>query len=625
MDPTADWEDLEAAPSASAILSNSDWIYNPTPLARFLHKCRVQRGAIISIENSNGFQNSGAPAAVGRIGAQRKKFAAAGLKAWGIHLQTMHGTDGTGGWVVTTGFAPTYDDFYRDTPNTTGSHWLVPASIGNAKDLAISAVHDWGRSGDTALLTPWNSVHTGLYSIATVNAGSSGGVIITQHDTVTIPNLIDYAANLKCDIWYADKSPAGGTLSAAVHRRAATGTALATSGTLTVAAGTPTFADLVRYQMDVPAASRGADTYLTVRPAGGGNCTGSKYVSYIMVSQHDRDYGLAYGTYWGIGGTSVADFVWATDEGSPDESFTISAISTAAAPAVTVSAAHGWTDQTGQDTELVLITNSNSTPTINGVWSIEVTSTTAFTIATAPGFGPSAVPTTTVAGTSGTVTRFLRPINTQTLVHHNHALMYPIVDKNQDPLVCFRICDVLNMRNEVSLGIQYRDTADSVAAYKTALRSAIATCLKGWMATRFTNAATELVYTKAENACVWVDPDHPPSASDSEIAAYIVAAKEVADEFPGLVTVTDTSAMVTYQQLLDGTAEVGTGASALSYYQSSGTDTNHLTKAGYEYVEGIKVALVMSLPNPDESYEYPMYPWMQVTSTGATKEIWAQS
>ena len=59
---------------------------------------------------------------------------------------------------------------------------------------------------------------------------------------------------------------------------------------------------------------------------------------------------------------------------------------------------------------------------------------------------------------------------------------------------------------------------------------------------------------------------------------------------------TRTDRVVTYAELLDGTAAPGTGASALSYFQSSGTDTNHLTELGYEFVEGRKVAAVLNLP-----------------------------
>lgn len=577
------------------MIRSTSYAYNFDPLSRFLQKARRQRCVIISIENSNGYQNTGS--AGGRVRAQRNAFAAAGLVAWGTHITTISGALGVDGTSTYTGLAPSFDDHSREGPSTAASNWCTAASIGSLNDIAgVSVVHNWGRSPDKNHLTPWNSTMLGLYSlgtagVATTAASCNGGLNLFP---TAVSGLIDWSAALKGHFWYSTVTPTGGTLRPLV-RRHTSNTILATpAGDVTVAAGTPTLTSMDCITLDVAAGSRGADTYMTFRFAGGYAPTGSNYLSYVFVEQADREYGLAYGLYWAVGGTSPMDFMWATTDGNLAETYTISEISTAAAPVVTVTSAHGFTDLASTDNELVLITNTNSTPTINGFWGIEVTSTTAFSIQSAIGVGSQTVPTTTVAGTSGTVTRFVRPLSIHAMIHQNHALMYPIVDKGQEPCACVRVCDTLNSQNETGTSINYGDTADSAEAYKVALRSIIGTVVNAWSRTRFTDSEDNDVSTKLENLCIWLDPDHPPAATNAEIDTYIAAAKEVTAEFPDLLTVTDTSKLVTYAELLAGTG----GGGSNSYYQASGTDTNHLTKAGYEFVEGRKVAALMTLPPP---------------------------
>lgn len=570
---------------------STNYAINPDPLARFFAHARKQRCAITGIENSNGYYNTST--AVGRVGAQRKAFAAAGLVAWGSHLMTMNGWYGASAYPETTGFTPVYPDHYRDAPAKTSNQWLDPTKLGALHTFSLDRLHRWGRAPDSS--TPWNSINCPIYNVGTAgvsntNTTNGGGVILTPVSDGSV-GLLDWEAALTVDFWYSDTTPTGGRLTPVVTNNS--GTPLSSVTNLTISAGTPSSTNVVRVTKTVSAGSRGAATSMRCRWANGTAAQGSNWLSYVFVTQDNREYGLAYGSIWGIGGTSIRDFVWATQGNAPETTFTISAISTAAAPVVTTSTAHGFENISGSpETEFVEIKGSNSTPSIDGFWCIGYSSTTAFSIIAAPGLGTATVPTTTVAGTTGTVVRLIRPIHRETLMHHFQALCQPIADKNQEPRVCIRICDVLNSRNETTTSPYFGDTADSAAAFKASFRSAIGTIMAAWMAMRWTMADATVHSAKAENIVFWFDPDHPPSASDSEIDAYIAAAGEVAAEMPENVTVTRTDRVVTYAELLAGTG----GGGSNSYYQSSGTDTNHLTKAGYEFVEGRKVAAVLALP-----------------------------
>ena len=575
------------------MIRSTAFAYNYDPLSRFLQKARRQRCAIISIENSNGYFNSGS--AGGRVRAQRNAFAAAGLTAWGTHLATMHGSWGERGTIVTTGLSPNFDDFKREAPGTAANNWLNSSIIGNQGDLALARIHWWGRANDPANINPWNSTFMGTYATGATANTTNGGLNFGPV-TSGATGLLDWTSAFTGHFWYSAKTPAGGTLRPTI-RTVGTSTILAAPGAnITVTAGTPSVSDMTRLKLNAAAGARTGDSTIALRWAGGYAPSGSNYLSYIFITQDDRLTGLAYGLYWAIGGTTIPDFVWGTADGNSNETFTISGITAAAAPVVTMSPAHGWKDFSAtNDTELIEVLRSNSTPSIDGVWAIEVNDSTSVIIQAASGFGPASVPTTTVAGTSGIVRRFIRPIGAHAMVHQNHALFYPVIDEGQEPVLCVRLCDVLNMRNELVPPVQYQSVSPASAdAFKIALRAAIATCLDAWNRTVFFDGNGNAIHTKVENICFWVDPDHPPAASDAQIASYIAAAKEVADEMPDLVTVTDTSQVVTYAEILAGTG----GGGANSYFQSSGTDTHHLTKAGYEFVEGRKVAALMALPAP---------------------------
>lgn len=200
LDPEAGWVDLEADLSlAPALNGNTDWVYNYGPLARFMHKARAQRCGIISIENSNGYSNSGN--AGGRVRAQRNAFAAAGLQAWGTHIMTMNGVWGASGYLVTTGLAPRYDDHTRDAPAATSTNWLFPSSVGDMYSLPVSVIHDWGRASDRTNVAPWNSTMAGVYSLGTAGvsttANNAGGGVAMLPVTSGATGLIDWSHAMK--------------------------------------------------------------------------------------------------------------------------------------------------------------------------------------------------------------------------------------------------------------------------------------------------------------------------------------------------------------------------------------------------------------------------------------------